>query len=99
MLTVRIPNARCGTGWRRGALPTTSSARSTAATRWTMRRATATLPSPVRAIVESIFGTLKTVCGLRWTRLLGLARNRCQWTMAAIGWNLAKAARFHTRYG
>ena len=53
----------------------------------------------VRSLIEPIFGTLKAQFGLRRTRLLGLGPNRCQWLLAAIGWNLAKGARFRAAYG
>ncbi len=52
-----------------------------------------------RALVEAIFGTMKDVWGLARSRFMGLGRNRCQWQLAAVTWNLAKAARFRARYG
>lgn len=53
----------------------------------------------VRALVEPVFGTLKAAWAMARTRFLGLARNTCQWQLAAIAWNLAKGARFKHRYG
>lgn len=53
----------------------------------------------VRALVEPVFGTLKTAWRLARSRFPGLARNRCQWQLAAIARNLAKGTRFKARFG
>lgn len=52
-----------------------------------------------RGRVEAIFGSWKRHWSFRRSRFLGLARNRLQVTLAAVGWNLAKAARFRRLYG
>lgn len=52
-----------------------------------------------RARVEAIFGHWKRHWGLRRTRFLGLAKMRILTTLAAVGWNLWKGARFRTLYG
>ncbi len=52
-----------------------------------------------RSRVEAIFGHMKRLWGLRRTRFMGLARMRTHFSLAAIGWNLLKGARFQSRYG
>lgn len=42
---------------------------------------------------------MKRHWGLRRSRFLGLAKTTAQVTLAAIGWNLWKGARFKTLYG
>jgi len=52
-----------------------------------------------RGRVEAIFGHLKRLWGMARTRFLGLVKTRTQFTLAAIGWNLMKGARFKRLYG
>lgn len=52
-----------------------------------------------RSRVEAIFGHMKRHWGLARSRFLGLTRTRIQFTLAAIGWNLWKGARFSQLYG
>jgi transposase, IS5 family len=52
-----------------------------------------------RSGVERIFGHGKRVWGLARTRFMGLRRNRTQFTLVAIAWNIWKGGRFRTLYG
>ena len=52
-----------------------------------------------RGRVEPIFGHMKRHWGLRRSRFMGRARTTIQFTLAAIGWNLWKGARFRRLYG
>lgn len=52
-----------------------------------------------RAGVERIFGHMKRCWGLRRTPFMGLAKTRTWFTLAALGWNLWKGARFQSLYG
>ncbi|KMW57270.1 ISMca7, transposase [Candidatus Rhodobacter oscarellae] len=52
-----------------------------------------------RGRVEAIFGHWKRHWGLRRTRFLGEAKMMTVTTLAAIGWNLHKGARFRRLYG
>ncbi|KLN61834.1 hypothetical protein WH96_05970 [Kiloniella spongiae] len=52
-----------------------------------------------RGRVEAIFGSMKRLWGMGRSRFMGLARTHAQFTLAAIGWNLTKGARFRKAYG
>ena len=52
-----------------------------------------------RAGVERIFGHMKRCWGLRRTPYMGLAKTRTWFSLAALGWNLWKAASFQRLYG
>jgi len=52
-----------------------------------------------RGRVEAIFGHMKRLWGMRRSRFMGLAKTRAHFTLAAIGWNLQKGARFRRHYG
>ena len=52
-----------------------------------------------RAGVERISGHMKRCWGMRRTPYPGLARTRTWFSLAALGWNLWKGARFQRRYG
>ncbi len=53
----------------------------------------------IRAGVEGCFATDKRCYGLARTRLLGLAKNRTFYGLAAIAHNMGKGARFPSLYG
>jgi transposase, IS5 family len=52
-----------------------------------------------RAGVERIFGHFKRLWGLRRSPYLGLRKTKTWFTLAALGWNLWKGARFQSLYG
>lgn len=52
-----------------------------------------------RGRVEAIFGHMKRHWGMRRIRFLGLVKMRIHFSLAAIGWNLLKGARFKRLYG
>jgi len=52
-----------------------------------------------RGRVEAIFGHMKRLWGMARSRFMGLAGMRTHFTLAAIGWNLMKGARFTRLYG
>ena len=53
----------------------------------------------IRGRVEAIFGHMKRLWGMARSRFMGLARTHTQFQIAAIGWNLNKAAKFKRLYG
>lgn len=52
-----------------------------------------------RAGVERIFGHAKRMWGIARTRFMGLKRNRTQFSLVAIAWNIWKGGRFAKLYG
>lgn len=52
-----------------------------------------------RGRVEAIFGHMKRLWGMRRSRFMGLVKTRTHFTLAAIGWNLQKGARYRRSYG
>ena len=52
-----------------------------------------------RGRVEAIFGHMKRLWGMARSRFMGLVKTRIHFTLAAIGWNLQKGARFRRLYG